>query len=109
MKADIIWDEGTTKVVLLEPVEVAGWTVPVGFASDGGSIPRPLWSWCNPLDGRFIKIFSFHDFCYSQGIDRAWADRTLRDQLILAGMRRTQAYAIYYAVRAFGGRHYRRE
>lgn len=108
MKADIIWDEGT-KVVLLEPIEVAGCTVPVGFTSDGGSIPRNLWSWCNPLDGRYIEIFVLHDWCFSQGIDRDWADRTLRDQLIHAGMRRTQAYAIYYAVRVFGGSHYKKK
>ena len=106
MKADIVWDGGTTKVVLLEPLNIGGWTVPVGYESDGGSIPRFAWSWCNPLDGRYVKIFVWHDCCYSQGIDRAWADRTLRDKLILAGMRRTQAYAIYYAVRMFGGRHY---
>ena len=32
MKADIIWDEDseTTMVILLEPIEVGGWTVPEG-------------------------------------------------------------------------------
>ena len=106
MKADIVWDEGTTKVVLLEPIEVGGWTVPVGYESDGGSIPRFAWPWCNPLDGRYIHIFILHDWCYLNGIDRALADRTLRDLLILAGMRRTQAYIIYYAVRVFGRSHW---
>lgn len=31
MKADIVWDGGTTKVVLLEPIEVGGWQVPAGY------------------------------------------------------------------------------
>ena len=41
MKADIIWDDDmeTTVVVLLEPIEVGGWTAPEGTISDGGSIP----------------------------------------------------------------------
>ena len=108
MKADIIWDDDseTTMVILLEPIEVGGWTVPAGVASDGGSIPRFAWPWCSPLDGRYLHIYVLHDWCYLHGIDRELADRTLLDLLILAGMRRTQAYAIYYAVRVFGGSHW---
>lgn len=107
MKADIIWDDDkeTTMVVLLEPIEVGGWTVPAGFASDGGSIPRFAWSWCSPLDGRYVHIYVLHDWLFdTHVITRAQADRILLDLLILAGMRRSQAYTIYSAVRVFGGR-----
>ena len=31
MKADIVWDGGTTKVVLLEPLNIDGWEVPAGY------------------------------------------------------------------------------
>ena len=109
MKADIIWDDDseTTMVILLEPIEVGGWTVPAGVTSDGGSIPRFAWPWCSPLDGRYIHIFLLHDWLFeTHFITRAQADRTLLDLLILAGMRRTQAYAIYCAVRVFGGSHW---
>ena len=109
MKADIIWDDDseTTMVILLEPIEVGGWTVPAGVASDGGSIPRFAWSWCSPLDGRYLHIYVLHDWLFeTHFITRAQADRTLLDLLILAGMRRTQAYAIYCAVRAFGRSHW---
>lgn len=106
MKVDIIWDGGTTKVVLLEPLNIDGWEVPAGYESDGASVPRWLWPWCSPLDGRYIQIFVLHDWCYLNGIDRALADKTLLYLLINAGMRTTQAYAIYYAVRVFGGSHY---
>ena len=109
MKADIIWDDDseTTMVILLEPIEVGGWTVPAGVASDGGSIPRFAWSWCSPLDGRYLHIYVLHDWLFeTHFITRAQADRTLLDLLILAGMRRTQAYAIYCAVRVFGGSHW---
>lgn len=106
MKADIVWEGGTTKVVLLEPLNFGGWTVPEGFASDGGSIPRLLWPWCSPLDGRYLHIYVLHDWCYLHGIDRALADTVMVNLLINAGMRTTQAYAIYGAVRVFGGSHW---
>lgn len=106
MKADIVWDGGTTKVVLLEPLNIGGWEVPEGYESDGASVPRWLWPWCNPLDGRYIKIFVLHDWMYDNGIDRGIADKVMVNLLINAGMRKTQAYAIYSAVRVFGGSHY---
>lgn len=106
MKADIVWDGGTTKVILLEPIGIGGWEVPAGYESDGASVPRWLWPWCNPLDGRYIQIFVLHDWLYDNGIDREIADTVMVNLLINAGMRTTQAYAIYSAVRVFGGSHY---
>ena len=108
MKADIVWDGGTTKVVLLEPIEVGGWEVPAGVASDGASVPRWLWPWCSPLDGRYIQIFVLHDWMYDNGIDRDIADTVMVHLLINAGMRTTQAYAIYGAVRVCGVSHYKK-
>ena len=106
MKADIVWDGGTTKVVLLEPLNIGGWEVLEGYESDGASVPRWLWPWCNPLDGRYIQIFVLHDWLYDNGIDREIADTVMANLLILAGMRWLQAYLIYCAVRAFGGSHH---
>ena len=106
MKADIVWDGGTTRVVLLEPLNIGGWEVPVGYESDGASGERWLWPWCSPLDGRYVEIFVLHDWLYDNGIDREIADTVMANLLILAGMRWLQAYLIYCAVRAFGGIHY---
>ena len=106
MKVDIVWDGGTTKVVLLEPIDAGGWEVPAGYESDGASVPRWLWPWCSPLDGRYIQIFVLHDWMYDNGIDRDIADTVMKNLLINAGMRKTQAYAIYGAVRVLGGSHY---
>ena len=106
MKADIVWDGGTTKVVLLEPIEAGGWEVPAGYESDGASVPRWLWPWCSPLDGRYVEIFVLHDWLYDNGIGREIADTVMANLLILAGMRWLQAYLIYRAVRAFGGSHH---
>ena len=106
MKADIVWDVGTTKVVLLEPISIGGWEVPAGYESDGASVPRWLWPWCSPLDGRYVEIFVLHDWLYDNGIDREIADTVMANLLVLAGMRWLQAYLIYCAVRAFGGSHH---
>ena len=108
MKADIVWDGGTTKVVLLEPLNIDGWEVQEGYESDGASVPRWLWPWCSPLDGRYIQIFVLHDWMYDNGIGRDIADIVMVNLLINAGMRKTQAYAIYGAVRVFGGGHYKK-
>ena len=109
MKADIVWDGGTTFVVLLEPLNIDGWEVPAGYESDGASVPRWLWPWCSPLDGRYIQIFVLHDWMYDNGIDRDIADTVMVNLLINAGMRKTQAYAIYGAVRVFGRGHYKKQ
>lgn len=106
MKADIVWDGGTTKVVLLEPISIGGWEVPAGYESDGASVPRWLWPWCSPLDGRYVEIFVLHDWLYDNGIDREIADTVMANLLIFAGMRWLLAYLIYCGVRAFGGSHH---
>lgn len=110
MNIDIWWDERekSTKFTLLEPIDLDGWVVPAGYESDGASIPRWLWTWCSPFDARYIAIFTWHDWAYDEGIDRHVADTIMMDLLLLAGMRRTQALAIYYAVRLFGESHFHR-
>lgn len=106
MKIDIHYDN-TTCFTLLEPVDVEGWTVPEGTVSDGASVPRFAWSWCNPLDARYIKIFTWHDWAYYRHImTRLVVDRMMLYWLIRAGMRKSQAYTIYYAVRLFGAKHW---
>lgn len=113
MRIELFYDkkESSTKFSLLEDATVTignqGFSIPLGFVSDGGSIPRFAWSWASPLDGRFIGIYTLHDYIYTTGIlSRDDADRILRDGLIEAGMSRSQAYTIWSAVRMFGKSHY---
>ncbi len=106
MKIDLFYDskENSTKFKLIEDLEVQGFTIPSGFISDGGSIPRMLWSWASPLDGRFLAVYCCHDYLYTTGIlSREDADKLLKKGLVEAGMGETKARTIYTAVKMFRG------
>lgn len=116
LKIEIWYDytERSTKFSTLESYDVeylgVTYTVPSRFVSDGCSCPRILWSWCEPFDYRYLKIFCFHDHCYATGqMTRADADKFMYEALREQGMSWSKANAIYYAVRAFGSSHYDKE
>lgn len=109
MKIDIFYDaeEGSTYFVTLEPVTVADWIVPAGTISDGASVPRAFWGICTPIDGRYIEIFTWHDYAYQNHLlTRDAVDQIMRNLLVKAGMSRIKAFTIYKVVRAFGAAHW---
>ena len=113
LKIDIFYDyvEKSTKFSTLESVEVeylgTTFDIPRGFVSDGCSIPRGLWNYVEPFDGRYLKIFTAHDWFYSTGqLSRLDADKFMYEGLRQQGMSWTKANSIYYAVRMFGKNHY---
>ena len=86
------------------------YTVPEGFATDGASIPRPLWWLCgSPFDVPRLYAAIVHDWLYSGGdreATRADADDLYRDLQIALGVARWKAYAEWAALRVFGGSHW---
>ena len=86
------------------------YTVPEGFATDGASIPRPLWWLCgSPFDVPRLYAAIVHDWLYSGGdreATRADADDLYRDLQIALGVARWKAYAEWAALRVFGGAHW---
>jgi hypothetical protein len=85
-------------------------TVPRGFTTDGASIPRfGTWltgwgPWEEPQ--RWGAIV--HDWLYcSSGVSKAWADRAFRAVLASEGAGIVRRWAMYLAVRLFGGHAYR--
>ncbi len=94
-------------------VRVVGiqFTVPAGFVTDGASIPRFLWRICgHPMSTKRLPIAIFHDYAYAGGLPfpRQSADRIYRDGLIKPlGFPRWKAELEYYALRLFGGAHWR--
>ncbi len=109
MKIDLYYDhdEQCTYFVTLEAVTVADWIVPAGTISDGASVPRAFWGICTPIDGRYIEIFTWHDYAYREHLlTRDEVDQIMRDLLVKAGMSKVKAYTIYRAVRAFGSAHW---
>lgn len=102
---------------LLEPI---GWTpddpsqttlkrveVPKGFITDFASIPAIFWS-ILPPDGRYVYSAIIHDYLYwTQTTSREDADEILRIGMEEFDVNRSARFAIYHAVRSFGGKAWR--
>lgn len=85
----------------------ATFTVPVGFRSDGASIPRILWARIgHPLSGRFVRAATLHDWSYRHpsGESRATIDARFRRGLEVDGVPWARRWAMYVGVRAGGWR-----
>lgn len=85
--------------------------VPIGFKTNFASVPS-MAKWYIDDDSYLIRSPSVvHDFLYSRdsaryGYTREAADKVLRAAMIEQGMRKSQAYFIYYILRVFGGSHW---
>lgn len=84
--------------------------VPVGFVTDGASVPRWLWA-VLPAWGRYSRAASIHDYlldCLKRGAPHAEApDRRAADAIFHAAMldssvNRQVAFVMWLAVRATG-------
>jgi hypothetical protein len=90
--------------------------IPVGFTTDGASIPSFLWSIYPPW-GRYSRAAVAHDFLYSPGCviikngdaykpTRAFADLTLRHLMQKLNCRPQTPWVFWIFVRAFGWLHW---
>lgn len=82
-------------------------TVPEGFVTDLASVPRILW----PLmaaSGPHQRAAIVHDWLYQSVTDvsRFLADALFRDLMAALNVPAWRRIAAYYAVRAFGWRHW---
>lgn len=100
---------------LMQPwtVEASGWRfeVPMGFKTDGASIPRFLWRICgHPLESPRVYAALAHDYLYGGGgpreITRKDADKVYQALLKRFGWGRIRADVEYRALRLFGGSHW---
>jgi len=103
---------------LIEPVtfQIHGgkYHVPVGFRTDGASIPRFAWiTTGTPYDPRHIRAAVFHDYLYMTGeTSRRVADGCFRHVLWLDGVGPYQRGKMFWALRLLGWiawRRYRRQ
>lgn len=84
-------------------------TVPVGFKTDGASIPKVFWSLMDPF-GEYFNAAVIHDFLYStQGKfdDRAEVDAIFKEAMFNIGVPWPTREIIYRAVRSFGWRFFK--
>ena len=83
------WQTSKIMIYVLDD-DVASWAhfdevvVPVGFKTDGASIPRGFW-WLigSPFTGKYLRAALVHDYLYSVQI----TDRGVADRIMERGMR----------------------
>ena len=80
-----------------------------GFIFDGASIPKVLWGIIgSPFSGKYRMAALIHDALYTvHDVDRKEADDIFFNQMKAEGVARWRMYAMYSAVRFFGGSSYR--
>jgi hypothetical protein len=78
-------------------------TVPVGFITDGASIPRFAWGLIgSPWSGRYSRAAVVHDWGYfKQAMPRLTVDRIFLQGMRILGVPRWKRILMYAAVRAF--------
>ena len=109
LRVETLWLNDGRRMQVVEPVEFrdeAGrvWRVPLGFVTDGASIPRELWSIIgSPFTGPYRIAAVLHDAAYATlGVAKLDADRMLREAALAMGCSRWLADALYAGVRAGG-------
>ncbi len=95
---------------LYQDLDTGHGIVPVGFETDGASVPRILWWLFNPM-GIYAKAAVLHDYRLTEfdshkgvkgySILRKAADVEFRDYMIELGVGKWRAYPMFWAVRAF--------
>jgi hypothetical protein len=93
------WKE-LAKFELLESIEVNGYAVPVGFITDGGSIPFGFRDTFNPLGKGFIAFIA-HDKKCQDGYPRKQANREFYRDLKDSGVNVRRAYLMYLGTEAY--------
>ena len=79
--------------------------VPVGFISDGASIPRIFWTIIgSPWSGKYAKAAVIHDFLYvRQFYTRKKSDLIFLEGMKVLGVSWWKRKAMYWAVRIASG------
>jgi hypothetical protein len=86
-------------------------TVKSNFTTDGASIPKVFWSVVgNPLENDLLKPAIIHDGLYTiMQLPRDKCDKLLKEMLLFNGTSKVKANLVYYAVRIFGGSHWKKD
>ncbi len=89
---------------LVEPLIIAGRTVPAGYVTDGTSAPLAV-AWLVSPTGRAMPAAVLHDWLLSQLAStesRAGADAAFRAAMLACGVRPWRARMMWAAVRVYG-------
>ena len=85
-------------------------TVPIDFITDGASIPKLFWSFVgSPFTGLYRRPSLIHDYFYAtQKVKRNYADRIFLEGMKDEGVSWWKRKTMYFAVRGFAGRIWKR-
>ena len=84
-------------------------TIPAGFIYDGASVPRAFSSFVPRFGGRYDRATALHDYLYTTCfLSRKDSDKLFYQALRSDKVRWIQAKLLYYAVRLFGKKHYKK-
>lgn len=87
-------------------------TVPAGFVTDGGSVPRLLWSLYPPFGSDCDEAYVLHDYAYAHvdtwGLSRGEADALMREVMEVKGFRQSGRFTVWAGVRLGGWLTWRR-
>lgn len=84
--------------------------VPDGFVYNGASVPRIFSSLIPRFGGRYDRAICLHDYLYSAGfLARKDSDKLFYEALRSDKVRWVQSRILYYAVRIFGAKYYKKD
>lgn len=81
--------------------------VPVGFSTDGASVPRPFWNLFSPLDTGYFEAALIHDFLYaSHELKKKDADLVFYETMVTLKTPPWKREILFYGVKVFGQKSY---
>ena len=82
-------------------------TIPIGFPTDGASIPRGLWNLFPPFDSTYVEAAIVHDFLYaSHLLVKEEADLVFYETMVTLKTFPLTRETLYWGVRWAGGSSY---
>jgi len=95
------WHQRTQWEVVV-PVTLLRFEIPMGFVTDGASVPRVMW-WLFPPSGRYMAAALLHDYLLQSGlVTRAQADHLFLEVMVRMDVATWRRVTMFAAVRVFG-------
>lgn len=99
-------DERGNVYTLKQELTYKDLVVPIGFASDGASVPRFFWRYVFPPgDVHAMRAAFLHDYVYRthpKGWTKKMADTMFLEVMLEDGCKKSSAKKAYYGVKFFG-------
>ena len=75
-------------------------TIPKSFLTDGATVPRIFWCLIPPYH-RYLPAAIIHDYQCDLGVDRHFALKLFRTNLLRLGISAKYRFVMYYGIKAY--------